>query len=256
VYTNASGTSYQLSTLQSPRIVPPSISATESLYQYQSVNGTAYEVKAGGTYYSATYDPVSGVATVDVSTATSAVPSFATGAAKVADGYTQVKVALATATTAAGYDLSKVNQALSANSANSLVRDTKTGSYYIKSVLNGQTSYYQAAMGTSTTGGTIHVISAMTNQVVVDPLASIDKAIAQVDNLRSGLGAMQNRFQSAIDNLSNTQTNLEASRSRIQDANYATEVSNMTKAQILQQAGTAVLAQANQVPQSILSLLR
>lgn len=89
-----------------------------------------------------------------------------------------------------------------------------------------------------------------------DPLAAMDRAIAQIDSMRSHLGAIQNRLESAISSLSNTVTNLSAARSRIIDANYATEVSNMTRTQILQQAGTAVLAQANQTPQAILSLLR
>lgn len=89
-----------------------------------------------------------------------------------------------------------------------------------------------------------------------DPLAALDKALTKVDDLRGELGAVQNRFQSTIANLSNTVTNLSASRSRIEDADYAVEVSNMTRAQILQQAGTSVLAQANQVPQTVLSLLR
>lgn len=89
-----------------------------------------------------------------------------------------------------------------------------------------------------------------------DPLAVIDKALAQVDALRSDLGAVQNRFDSTITNLGNTVNNLTSARSRIEDADYATEVSNMSRAQILQQAGTSVLAQANQVPQNVLSLLR
>ncbi|MFS9772515.1 flagellin [Enterobacter chuandaensis] len=87
-------------------------------------------------------------------------------------------------------------------------------------------------------------------------LATIDAAIAKVDKARSGLGAVQNRFTSAINNLNNTSNNLSAAQSRIQDADYATEVSNMSRAQILQQAGTSVLSQANQVPQTVLSLLR
>ncbi|NUU65870.1 FliC/FljB family flagellin [Enterobacteriaceae bacterium BIT-l23] len=88
------------------------------------------------------------------------------------------------------------------------------------------------------------------------PLSTIDAALAQVDELRSNLGAVQNRFDSVINNLDSTVNNLSASRSRILDADYATEVSNMSRAQILQQAGTTVLAQANQVPQNVLSLLR
>ena len=88
------------------------------------------------------------------------------------------------------------------------------------------------------------------------PLADIDKAIKAVDDQRSLLGASQNRFESTITNLNNTVSNLSAARSRIQDSDYATEVSNMSRAQILQQAGSSVLAQANQVPQTMLSLLR
>ena len=88
------------------------------------------------------------------------------------------------------------------------------------------------------------------------PLKDIDEAIKAVDTQRSSLGASQNRFESTITNLNNTVSNLSAARSRIQDSDYATEVSNMSRAQILQQAGSSVLAQANQVPQTMLSLLR
>ena len=89
-----------------------------------------------------------------------------------------------------------------------------------------------------------------------DPLALLDKAIAQVDTFRSSLGAVQNRLDSAVTNLNNTTTNLSEAQSRIQDADYATEVSNMSKAQIIQQAGNSVLSKANQVPQQVLSLLQ
>ncbi|HFP3769902.1 TPA: flagellin [Escherichia coli] len=99
-------------------------------------------------------------------------------------------------------------------------------------------------------------IAAISTQKTEDPLAAIDKALSQVDSLRSNLGAIQNRFDSAITNLGNTVNNLSSARSRIEDADYATEVSNMSRAQILQQAGTSVLAQANQVTQNVLSLLR
>lgn len=88
-----------------------------------------------------------------------------------------------------------------------------------------------------------------------DPLAALDAALNQVDSLRSDLGAIQNRFDSAITNLATTETNLASAQSRIQDADYAEEVSSMTTAQILQQAGTSMLTQANQVPQNVLSLL-
>ncbi|MCG3461614.1 flagellin FliC [Xenorhabdus bovienii] len=89
-----------------------------------------------------------------------------------------------------------------------------------------------------------------------DTLAKLDGALSKVDSLRSSLGAVQNRLESTVNNLNNTVNNLSAAKSRIEDADYATEVSNMSRGQILQQAGTSVLAQANQVPQSVLSLLR
>ena len=88
-----------------------------------------------------------------------------------------------------------------------------------------------------------------------DILGSIDLALQQIDSTRSNLGAIQNRFESAITNLETNQTNLTDARSRIEDADFAEEVSNQVKSQILQQAGTSVLAQANQTPQNVLSLL-
>ncbi|EMJ6428627.1 FliC/FljB family flagellin [Enterobacter hormaechei] len=103
-----------------------------------------------------------------------------------------------------------------------------------------------------TTAATTEFAGASTN----DPLALLDKAIASVDKFRSSLGAVQNRLSSAVTNLNNTTTNLSEAQSRIQDADYATEVSNMSKAQIVQQAGNSVLSKANQVPQQVLSLLQ
>ncbi|WP_324722677.1 flagellin [Lelliottia sp. JS-SCA-14] len=87
-------------------------------------------------------------------------------------------------------------------------------------------------------------------------ISAADAAIAKIDTARSNMGAIQNRFESTINNLNNSINNLSAAQSRIQDADYATEVSNMSRSQILQQAGTSVLSQANQVPQAMLSLLR
>ncbi|WP_368930353.1 flagellin [Achromobacter xylosoxidans] len=89
-----------------------------------------------------------------------------------------------------------------------------------------------------------------------DPLTTLDASFTVLNKLTGELGAVQNRLESTINNLNNVVNNLSNARSRIQDADYATEVSNMSKAQILQQAGTSVLAQANQVPQTVLSLLR
>ncbi len=118
----------------------------------------------------------------------------------------------------------------------------------------GATGTLNAAGGAvvlSGAGATAQFEGASTN----DPLALIDEALNKVDSLRSELGAVQNRFGDAINNLSTNETNLSAARSRIEDADYAVEVADMTRAQILQQAGTSVLAQANQIPQNVLSLL-
>ncbi|MCH8493124.1 MAG: flagellin FliC [Idiomarina sp.] len=124
-----------------------------------------------------------------------------------------------------------------------------------------------SAINTSTFGSALSSIAAAVTSAGAEATASaratafdnvlttLDTAIGDVDKARSGLGAVQNRLESAIDNISTTVNNLSAARSRIEDADYAVEVSNMTRAQILQQAGTSVLAQANQVPQSVLSLL-
>lgn len=86
-------------------------------------------------------------------------------------------------------------------------------------------------------------------------IATIDAALSEVDVTRASLGAIQNRFDSTISNLQNVAENASAARGRIQDTDYAAETANLTKNQILQQAGTAILAQANQLPQAVLSLL-
>lgn len=86
-------------------------------------------------------------------------------------------------------------------------------------------------------------------------IATIDAALQEVDVTRASLGAIQNRFDSTISNLQNVSENASAARGRIMDTDYAAESANLTKNQIMQQAGTAMLAQANQLPQAVLSLL-
>ena len=87
-------------------------------------------------------------------------------------------------------------------------------------------------------------------------IAQMDAALNSVDTGRATLGALQNRFSSVVANLQTAAENLSASRSRIQDTDFAAETANLTRAQILQQAGTAMLAQANALPQSVLTLLK
>ncbi|WP_410736396.1 FliC/FljB family flagellin [Citrobacter freundii] len=127
--------------------------------------------------------------------------------------------------------------------------------YAVRTLANDGTSTFKAA--TFDTDGKVKAGSAdVTVKSDIDPLSKIDDALNKVDAFRSQLGAVQNRFESAITNLGNTVNNLSSARSRIEDSDYATEVSNMSRAQILQQAGTSVLAQANQTTQNVLSLLR
>ncbi|WP_312831043.1 FliC/FljB family flagellin [Pantoea eucrina] len=131
------------------------------------------------------------------------------------------------------------------------VKDATTGKYMEATVAVTDDDGSDPAKAAVTIGTT-----EVTGAATADPLKAIDSAIADVDKFRSSLGAIQNRLNSAVTNLSNTTTNLTAAQSRIQDADYATEVSNMSKAQIVQQAGNSVLAKANQVPQQVLSLLQ
>jgi len=121
---------------------------------------------------------------------------------------------------------------------------------------SGVSTYEKAIIDASTGAVTVGTATTAPTNFNANPLAKLDSAIADIDKFRSSLGAVQNRLDSAVTNLNNTTTNLSEAQSRIQDADYATEVSNMSKAQIIQQAGNSVLAKANQVPQQVLSLLQ
>ena len=118
-----------------------------------------------------------------------------------------------------------------------------------------------ASNGTTTTtrssgGKSVAQISIATQEGASNALNVIDKAISYVNSQRSMLGAVQNRLTHTVDNLANIVTNTAASRSRIKDTDYATETAELARTQIIQQAATAMLAQANQAPQGVLALLR
>jgi len=123
--------------------------------------------------------------------------------------------------------------------------------------------FFKSTTATVTVGTTDVTISGAVDGVSVgsqtdaqNALAVIDSAITEVDGRRADLGAFQNRLESTISNLRNISENVSAARSRILDADFASETANLTRIQILQQAGTAILAQANAAPQSVLSLLQ
>jgi flagellin len=111
------------------------------------------------------------------------------------------------------------------------------------------------ALADVTTKNTVKDIDISDAKSAQEAVYIIDEAIASIDSQRADLGAIQNRFESTIANLQNVSENASAARGRIQDTDYAAETANLTKNQILQQAGTAILAQANQLPQAVLSLL-
>ncbi|MFG0399354.1 flagellin [Pseudomonas sp. zjy_11] len=119
----------------------------------------------------------------------------------------------------------------------------------------GATALFGAASvsSTKTTVSDTDVTNALNAQ---NALAVIDKAIGSIDSVRSGLGATQNRLQTTVDNLQNIQKNSTAARSTVQDVDFASETAELTKQQTLQQASTAILSQANQLPSSVLKLLQ
>jgi len=141
--------------------------------------------------------------------------------------------------------------------------DTASNSIQLNSAAN-----ITLAEGTTTTGffGTLTATAAATTGISsVDVLSSgsasqamstIDTALDTVNSARGTLGALQSRFENAIGNIQVTAENLSAARGRIMDADFAAETANLSRSQILQQAGTAMVAQANQLPQQVLSLLR
>lgn len=112
-----------------------------------------------------------------------------------------------------------------------------------------------SGIGTIAAAG-VSIGSGATSTNVLSAIDTIDAAIATIDDFRSKLGAVQNRFTTTIGNLQSSIENQSAARSRIMDTDFAVETSNLSRSQILQQAGTAMLAQANQSSQSVLSLLR
>ena len=108
----------------------------------------------------------------------------------------------------------------------------------------------------STKTGGLDKLSVLKQSDAWEALKQIDKAIDQVNSARGNLGALQTRFEKTVENIDIMSENIAAARGRIVDADFASETANLSRTQILQQAGTAMVAQANQLPQNVLSLLR
>lgn len=222
-------------------------SGTLSLHQVTGTN--EYVVQSGSDYYSVSVDTDgssdSNAGKVELNTVDVSYGDAANGLAS--SGATQSGQLVKVGTDSSG---------------NVTAYTTLQGKNYAvdSGILANSNDATQSTSGTASvelsTSGSTEATAEFSGAATADPLALLDKAIAQVDTYRSSLGAVQNRLDSAITNLNNTTTNLSEAQSRIQDADYATEVSNMSKAQIIQQAGNSVLAKANQVPQQVLSLLQ
>ena len=197
-----------------------------------------FVVQSGSDFYSASIDHTTGAVTLNKADVT----------------YTDTDNGLTTPATQAN-QLIKVANDKNGNAAGYV---TFQGKNYATSAtsLNDDNSVTGSTNAVTVELSTASPTAQFAGAASADPLAMLDKAISTVDKFRSSLGAVQNRLDSAITNLNNTTTNLSEAQSRIQDADYATEVSNMSKAQIIQQAGNSVLAKANQVPQQVLSLLQ
>ncbi|TCM18867.1 flagellin [Novosphingobium sp. PhB165] len=141
------------------------------------------------------------------------------------------------------------NTLFSTTSGSDVTFDIQTGSNSGEKV----TLTSNAIDGTNLTASALDVSTSTAAQTTID---NVDLALADVNSTRASLGAGQNRLQSAVNNLTNNVTNLSDARSRIEDADYSSETTAMAKAQILSQASTAMIAQANQSQQNVLSLLR
>lgn len=224
-----------------------------ALVKYQAADGSyAYAVKDDSTtpaYYAITAISATGAVSFDSSAAGATVTAAVTADAGRVEYAADAKFTRENHFTLAdGETLYALTDAEGKNTDNYVVKRAD-GKFYNATITAPAGASAQATV-------TVAAGAAAENKNAYQALNSVDGSLAEVDAMRSTLGAIQNRLTSAITNLNNTVNNLSAARSRIEDSDYATEVSNMTRAQILQQAGTAVLSQANQVPQNVLSLLR
>lgn len=221
----------------------------------ESLNGTYFKADGGGAVTAATASGtvdialgITGGSTVNVKVDMKGNETAEQAAAKIAAAVNDANVGIGAFSD--GDTISYVSKASAdgTTSAVSGVVITDTGS-----------TSAGAAASTSTfteANDTVAKIDISTAKGAQSAVLVIDEAIKQIDAQRADLGAVQNRFDNTINNLKNIGENVSAARGRIEDTDFAAETANLTKNQVLQQAGTAILAQANQLPQSVLSLLR
>ncbi len=214
------------------------------------VLATAATTASGGFAFTA----VTGSSTASISVA---ITNGGTAASVVTTNSTgSISVAVQNLTAASGSTSANIAAIINADAA---------ASAFVTAV--GDSTEIDAAIGAMALSGgiteieaagttTVNNLSVASRSQAVVTIASIDGALEDIDSIRGGLGAVQNRFESTIANLNNVSENLSAARSRILDADIAMETSAMTKSNILQQAGVSILSQANQTPQLALQLLQ
>ena len=216
--------------------------ASTGISAYADQSGNLFMTQSQGYDVKITNLSDSGVTAGTIAT----VKSFGTGAAA-----TTASVASGQSATVGG----QISfESASAYTINSSVAGSGTGG----SVLD-TTSAAKTNLGSTLNSVSSIDVTTVTNGTPTganNAINTIDMALQTLNTVAANLGSVQNRFQDTITNLQTTSNNLSAARSRIQDTNYAQETSNLTRNQILQQAGTAMLAQANQLPNMVLTLLK
>jgi flagellin len=156
-------------------------------------------------------------------------------------------------TVATGGGLAQVTGAITLDSNNSFGIATTSGAASVSGV--SAASFFTATTSASELQSA-STLDVSTVESATRSLSTVDSSLAVISSQRAKFGALQSRFETTIGALNTTSENLSASRSRIQDADFAMETANLSRTQILQQAGTAMVAQANQLPQSVLQLLK
>ncbi len=233
-----------------------------------NVAGSAVTADGSGTAGTGTIT-INGINTASITATTATTSNVATAIAEInkissttgvvasADATNGVKL-----TAADGRDIQVATVGLTVGDfglASATTKGTLTLTSASSSVTLGGTAALVGFASTGVLASSLQKVSAIditTSTGATNALSALDGALQQINSNRADLGALQNRFSSVVTSLQTSAENLSASRSRILDTDFAAETASLTKSQILQQAGTAMLSQANSLPQNVLSLLR
>ncbi len=257
-------------------IAGPTAAATPGVYNATNLSGTAdlntavsgssvsLSVTVDGTAYTTNAVTLTGTASTDLKSLAAAINQSLSSVGGIVATVNSAGTGISlsgTAAAGAGH-LVNFSVASATNASGNAITLTAAQKTAITTDLGVDSSdtvgTYKTGTGTSTSSGVQYLSGLNVNTVDNSNLTliSIDNALQQIATSSANLGAYQNRFQAAITGLNTDATNLSAAKSAIVDADYAQATSSLSKAQILQQAGTAMVAQANMIPQNILSLLQ